>query len=72
MTTTDPLLDLQQIAKIQIRIKLIKYRMCALSVILKDPAAMHPNHREEYDRLNEELRGAKITEAELTYVRNLL
>ena len=62
----------RQIMKLRIRTKLIAYRMAALSELMSSQATMKSEHRIEFEHLNEELRDAKITEANLTYVRNLL
>jgi len=62
----------QQIMKLRIRTKLIAYRMAALSELMGNQATMKPEHRIEFQHLNEELLDTKFTEANLTYVRNLL
>jgi len=61
-----------QIMKLRIKTKLIAYRMAALSELMSSQATMKPEHRIEFEHLNEELRDTKFTEANLTYVRNLL
>lgn len=62
----------QQIMKLRIKTKLIAYRMAALSELMGNQATMKPEHRIEFEHLNEELRDTKFTEANLTYVRNML
>jgi hypothetical protein len=64
--------ELLQLEKIRIRIRLIKYRMQALSVLMQDYRTMRPEHREEFLYLNDDLLDAKVTEANITYMRNLL
>jgi hypothetical protein len=63
--------ELLQLEKIRIRIRLIKYRMQALSVLMQDYRTMRPEHREEFLRLNDDLLDAKVTEANITYINNL-
>jgi hypothetical protein len=64
--------ELLQLEKIRIKIRLIKYRMQALSVLMHDHKTMKPEHREEFLYLNDDLLDAKVTEANITYMRNLL